>query len=229
MNTLEGDVVTTVTTNNEGKFTLNLPAGLYTGEVSKDGFITTTFNTLSIGGRTIDNQNAAITPILDDSEIRIVLKWGETPSDLDSHLTGPTIGENRFHVYFNAKQYYENDQLMAELDVDYRTSYGPETITIKNQKDGVYRYYIHDYSNRYNTDSYELSRSGLQVEVYRGSYLVKTFYVPSDVPGNVWTVFELRGNEIIPINTITYSDSYAFQSNRIVEPSFLKSLKELKK
>jgi putative cell wall-binding protein len=229
MNTQEGEVVATVTTNDEGQFTLNLPAGLYTGEVSKEGFITTTFNILSIGGRTISNQNASITPILDNSEIRIVLKWGETPSDLDSHLTGPAIGEERFHVYFRDQQYYENGELMAELDVDDTTSYGPETITIKNQKDGVYRYYIHDYSNKDITGSYELSQSGAQVEVYRGNHLVKTFYVPSNQPGNVWTVFELRGNEIVPINTITDSDSYQFQSNRSTDTSFLKSLKQLKK
>ena len=49
--------------------------------------------------------------------------------------------------------------------------------------------------------------SNAQVRVYRGSYLVATLNVPADQGGTLWTVFELDGDTITPINTMTYESS----------------------
>jgi uncharacterized protein YfaP (DUF2135 family) len=123
----------------------------------------------------------AISPIMTNLDgIRIVLNWGASPNDLDSHLM---YAGN--HVYFENKQGDE-----ANLDVDDTTSYGPETITIERKRDGQrYVYAVHDYSNRENTNATALSRSGAKVFVYVGQTLVRTYYVPVNRKGNLWEVF----------------------------------------
>ena len=93
------------------------------------------------------------------------------------------------------------------LDLDDVDSFGPETTTIKQQIEGVYRFSVHDYSNGSLTEqdhSFALSNSGAQVRVFRGSNLVATFNVPVNQEGTLWTVFELTGDTITAINLMSY-------------------------
>lgn len=214
MNITTGTVVVTTTTLNGGLYAfLDLNAGNYTAEASGQGYNTTYFTIVCIGGKITVNPEATITPILSSGETRIVLTWGITPSDLDSHLTGPMVEGGRFHVYFSDKEYYFNDLLYAGLDLDDTLSFGPETTTIYQQISGVYRFSVHDYSNRSSTNSFALSNSSAQVRVYRGSNLVATFNVPANQEGTLWTVFELNGDLVTPVNLMTYeSDPGNIQS-----------------
>jgi len=155
---------------------------------------------------TKDQQNAAITSVLNAGLLRIVLTWGANPLDLDAHLTGPA-SSGRFHVYFGAKG-SSTSAPFAVLDVDDTTSYGPETITIHQQSSGIYRYSVHDYSNRSSYNSSALAFSGASVKVYRGTTLIKTFSVPYSY-GTLWTVFELSGDDIMPVNWMSYHETAA--------------------
>jgi hypothetical protein len=74
------------------------------------------------------------------------------------------------------------------------------------ERAGTYRYSVHDYTNRGSDSSTALANSGAQVHVYRGASLVQTFNVPSG-GGTLWTVFELSGSAITPINTMSYQQS----------------------
>jgi uncharacterized protein YfaP (DUF2135 family) len=78
-----------------------------------------------------------------------VLYWGELPSDLDSHLVGPDVSGEKFHIYYSNMSYYSNDVKMADLDLDDVSSYGPETTTIYSPTDGMYAFYVHNYTDRY--------------------------------------------------------------------------------
>lgn len=204
INTQSGSVVKSAVTDEYGDYSIStLSTGHYTVEASKTDYVTTFFSVYCIGGQTLNGQDGVITPILDASEIRVVLTWGSSPSDLDSHLTGPNPDGGRFHVYYAWDDFYYGDSLYAALDFDDTSSYGPETITIYNQTGGLYRYSVHDYSNRYSESSYAMSNSDATVRVYFGSNLVQTFYVPSNTIGTLWTVFELYDNQIIPKNMMT--------------------------
>lgn len=203
MNNIDGEVLTTGSTNNDGKYEFTIESGQYTVEVSGEGYITTYFNAISIGGEEVII-NAEITPVLPEDQIRIVLTWGETPRDLDSHMTGPKPDGSRFHVYYSYKIYED----YVGLDLDDTSSHGPETITIYRQIDGVYRYFVHDYSNGGSSSSTVLSNSGAVVKVYMGNTLARTFNVPSNQGGTLWTVFELEGNNIKPINTLSFESPY---------------------
>ena len=78
--------------------------------------------------------------ITEPDTIRIVLRWGEKPSDLDSHLIGPKTDESsKFHIYYGSRSYYDENQYndddylyIADLDYDDTTAFGPEIISIKS-------------------------------------------------------------------------------------------------
>lgn len=200
INTTAGDIVTTTPTNASGVYTVpDLPAGNYTAEATVSGAVPAYFTVTVIGGQTNDHQDATITPKLSPTATRIVLTWG-SGIDLDSHLTGPIL-DNRFHVYWDNIG-SSTSSPYAILDIDDK-DYGPETITIYQQYYGVYRYSVHDHSNIVSTDSTALSNSSAQVKVYKGSSLLETFNVPVVNGGaNLWTVFEMTGDTITPVNSM---------------------------
>ena len=131
--------------------------------------------------------------------MRIVLSWGAWPEDLDSHLFTPydsSLGDEGYHIFYSN----QTDAAGDNLDVDDTTSYGPETITIPVVKDGLYKYYVVDYSNcsHGSPTSFDMSNSGAVVNVYTSSGLVATFHVPTGQSGVIWEVFEIRNGQIVP-------------------------------
>jgi len=201
-NTRSGVAVKIVSVLNDGSYNVSLPAGDYTVEVYKAGFVTSHFTLAAVGGENKPNQQAVISRILADLETRVVLTWGPAPADLDAHLTGPRAGSDRFHVYFACKG-NATASPFAILDVDKVSSYGPETVTIKKPVNGMYRYSVMDYTNRELSFTQALAISGAKVEVIRGSSVIHTFTVPYQF-GTMWTVFEMDADKITPINTVAY-------------------------
>ena len=210
-----GDIAYTTYTTNGGYYeTQNgLEAGNYTvvvlderNDISEESrYVTTNFSIKVLGGMTIDNQNGYVSNGITSDNIRIVLSWGASPSDLDSHLVGPTSIGGTFHVYYSNKSYGDE----VDLDRDDTDSYGPETVTIRRINDGVYTYAVHNYSDRGSSYSTSLSSSGAQVKVYRGAELVMTYNVPTGTDGTLWTVFSYDTNtqRFTTINTMSYDNS----------------------
>ncbi|WP_266156527.1 tetratricopeptide repeat protein [Dyella silvatica] len=138
----------------------------------------------------------ALSPVMQSLDgMRIVLTWGATPRDLDSHLVYP--GGN---IYFGKKVGAD-----ANLDVDNTQSYGPETITVERKHSGqTYVYAVHDFTDINRPASTALSNSQAKIHVYIGESLVRTYYVPTGKQGNLWTVFRITGEgEFQDINTLS--------------------------
>lgn len=199
------DAVTT--TNSYGRYTVDLMEGNYTAEFSKEGFVTGYANVVCFKDNSAD-QDCTLTPVMAENEYRIVLTWGENPWDLDSHLSGP-LDEygDRFHVYYSNRSATASTEdgnvTVAKLDHDDTSSYGPETITlIKLSNDSVYHYAVHDFTNRNSSESKALSMSGAKIVVYHGNSVIATFNVPIDKVGTAWNVFDIQGNQLIPVNTM---------------------------
>lgn len=191
-----GAALFTTTSAADGSYTFSsLPAGTYTVRATKAAFSEgTVIATIYLATQ--------VAPILFMSPTgtafvwRIVLSWGASPSDLDSHLTGPISGSSsRFHVYFSSKGSLIASPF-AQLDYDVTSGFGPETVTIGQQIAGVYRYYVYQWSS-----SGEIKTSNARVDLYQGNTLVRQFYPPLQT-GTYWTVFELDGTTINTINTI---------------------------
>ena len=213
-NSDQGAVIKTLTTNANGEFRYNafklpltnlvlgLPCGNYSLTASKNGYIGSTFNIVALPGETSANppQDVTMAPAQTQRDTwRIVLTWGEDPSDLDSHVVGALTSGNSFHVYYGDKSQYDGDLEVCNLDLDDTTSYGPETITLNTNNSAPYYYYVH----RYAGDG-TVSSSGAQIRVYHGADMVRTFNVPTGQGnGDYWNVFAVVNGQIVVRNTIT--------------------------
>ncbi len=173
------------TTDSNGNYTLlNIPAGTQEVRASATGFVTDTQTVIVQAGAT-KTVNFALSPTLAQGEIRVVLTWGVAPRDLDSHLWLPA--SRAFHVYF-ANMGNCNAHPYACLDVDDVTSYGPETITIRQRYQGRYVYAVYNYSGES-----AITGSNGRVRVYGSSGLVADYQVPTSGSGRWWYVFDLDG------------------------------------
>lgn len=195
------------TTDQAGAFTMELPLGCYTIEIVRNGYITDYYNVVAAAGRGADTQVFVLVPVLRNNEYRVILTWGGTPRDLDSHLTYSKNEVQQFHVYYHKRIGKEGGLVIARLDQDDRSGYGPETITFSvnetRLQNGVFRYTVWDYTNRGNSISSELAASGAVVRVYQGNHLVAAYPVPHQ-SGTFWCVFELTEEGIVPYNEVGF-------------------------
>ena len=198
-----GSPVASVTSGGNGTYSVSLLCGAYTAYVSKDGYKTGKMVAFSVGEKTTGNQNCSITPNLPEGQVRIVLEWGASPSDLDSHLVNKT---QNIHIFFpdDTKKAVVQGREVANLDVDDTSSYGPETTTILKQLPGKYTFYVHDYTNKdVRQNAKYMARSGATVTVYVGDQDPIVFRVP-DREGTLWEVFSLENGVITPGGAFTY-------------------------
>jgi hypothetical protein len=155
-------------------------------------------------GTTFQNSIVLAAPL-----VSVTLSWGFNPSDLDSHMTGPTAGGGRFHVYYSSKGGL-GAAPYCNLDTDDRTSYGPEIITVTKLYQGVYRYSVHNYSGQ---ATFRMENSGATVNLIAPGGIIRLYTVPASNPtnGNTWVVFELTvdaqgGVTVTDINNFVTTD-----------------------
>lgn len=198
----------TANTDANGDYSISLLPGNYTVVASNiNGYSSSFAQIVATGDKAIENQDITITPIIPEDQIRIILTWSDNPNDLDSHLLGPSaVSGERFHTMYNQKKYQCENVRYAELDLDDTSGYGPETTTIYKQHAGVYKFVVHDYTNKSNSGSSALSNSGASIVVYWGNGRKYVYNVPPNVVGNVWNVFQIAGSEIKAINSISTQD-----------------------
>lgn len=204
------------TTNSSGIATFTgLPAGMTGFTAYASGYVATSQvaaitcpeNTVAMALSPSSGQTGGLT----SGQFRVILTWGANPSDLDSHMTGPSSDGSRWHVYYSNRSGGD----ICGLDVDDVTSYGPETITcpatgtVSGLRDGVYRYSVHHYSG-----SGTIGSSGAAVRLEFSNGTVYNYTPPSSgwvTDDDVWTVFELTVNagtiSVAPVNAISHGVS----------------------
>ena len=173
------------TTDSNGNYLITgVPAGTHDVSASASGYITQTQSvTVTAGATTV--ANFALAPV--GAEIRVVLQWGASPSDLDSHMSGPD--SPRFHVYYASPSYQD----YVSLDVDDVDAFGPETITVTDSVSGgawvagTYHYWVHNFSRS------TFAGSEARVTFFYGG-AQHSQYLVSDAAGNpdddIWLVFK---------------------------------------
>ncbi len=215
-----GTVVKETTTNANGMYEFTeLTPGTYTIQVVDvrdvaDPFVRVNFDVVILPDEIVV-ANMSISKLVQGDQLRFVLTWAKedsvndkVPSDLDSHLTGPTVGNyGKFHVYYSDMTHSENDEKYVDLDVDDTSYEGPETTTVYNEIDGEYHFYIHNYTDRSDSNNTRLATSQAVVNVYRGTQVIATYNVPNQV-GTLWDVctYNSATNTLTPINKIYYHD-----------------------
>lgn len=171
-------------------------------------YLTTSFPIKVLGGKIIAEQNGTVSHTLNSDQLRIVLTWGSTPSDLDSHtVIRSKNGTELYEVYYSSKEYRVDGKVATDLDIDDTSSYGPETTTIYIPADNEYVFYVHDYTNKNaGLSNTALSNSGARVYVYTGNSNtpIEVYSVPSG-NGTYWKVFSYNAatHEITAYNTLS--------------------------
>lgn len=208
-NNRNGEVITEAYITQQGTYTIELPEGKYTVQVKKNGYQDEYKNISIISDVTLNGQNITISTTLAQGEVRVVMTWGSAPQDLDLHVSGSAPSGRHFHVYFAEMNALENGTMLAKLDVDDRTAYGPETITLSAGTQGTYDIYVIDYSNLTNgSTSTALTASQAVIKVYLpGQVTPKEYRVPNSGTGTRWNVCTIKDGQITDINTIT-TESY---------------------
>jgi hypothetical protein len=163
-------------------------------QFKKSGYVSTEIPIEYMSGSVWFNRYSVTRTISMDS-LRIVLDWSDSPQDLDAHL----IKQDSYHISYRDMKSYED---LAVLDRDDRDGWGAETITMQRlQEDGVYRYYIVDYTNQARPTNQALSASKAHVRVYSNNGLEHTFVVPPKQTGTIWEVFTIKDGQLTPVNT----------------------------
>ncbi|MEE9304426.1 MAG: immunoglobulin-like domain-containing protein [Thiotrichaceae bacterium] len=145
-------------------------------------------NTIVVGDD--ESTSSAVTLVdclkLGEDQITARLTWGKNPSDLDTHLVGPSD----YHIYYVDKGSLISSPF-AQLDVDDTTSYGPEVLTILSFPEvGTYHYAIYHFSG---TSS--ISASPARVELTIAGQRTVFTPPPRQVDNKWWNVFDIVVDE----------------------------------
>lgn len=179
----------------DGTYTIDLAPGNYTVEIAAEGYTTENFELYVTDSSNSISKDFLISPELGADEIRFVLEWGSTPTDLDSHLVGTTSKGTDIAVDFTHKEAEESGEKVATLDVDDTDGYGPETITL-SKTSGDFSYYI----QRFSHDS-SIGESGATIKIYEGSSSAPTVVTPpDDVDDVIWNVCDVKNGRIENLN-----------------------------
>lgn len=179
------DTLATVTTGTNGSYSIpELPPGSYTVQASAPGFLRSS-QTISVTSGATTTANFSLSPLLARGQLRLVLTWGTSPNDLDSHLWTPPT--QRYHLYYGRRG-VTTACPFANLDVDVTSGRGPETITISQLLSGTYVYAVYNFSG-----SPDISTSQARVQVFDSTGLIATFQIPSTGTGRWWDVLRING------------------------------------
>ena len=155
--------IATAVTDMNGSYSVELPIGVYTVEMTHDDYYSV-FRDIDVFGTTGEHDFSMLGDMSDINTTSffatVTLNWDENPSDLDSHLTGPIPNsQERFHMaYYNAQ--IDADENASEEDYFYEEqyTYQREQLEIITGEDlssvadeGLYTYYYENLTSEQQT------------------------------------------------------------------------------
>ncbi|MEZ8969161.1 tandem-95 repeat protein [Vibrio cyclitrophicus] len=175
--------------------------------IEQEGSITSSF--LIPAGEDTNGGVTAISEVLEETDMRIVVTWGESPRDMDNHLWlyDTENGNELDHIYYRDMSHDLGEGNVVQQDVDDTNGGGPETITIPNYQDADMHYSVHNYTNRsWDVDGVE----DVQVQVFVGDTLVETFTpdLPDNPTGEHWHVFDIVNGVVVPSQDVGSENAF---------------------
>ena len=146
-----------------------------------------------------------------DAKLRFLLTWENNSEaggsdDLDAHLIGPDAsGNGTFHTYYANRTYTFGTDTLVSLQTDDILNDNAETTSIYKMENGVYHFYVYDFSNQRNKANDHLTASGAKVQVLQGDHLLATYEVPQGT-GTIWDVctYDAQTETLTAVNTLSY-------------------------
>lgn len=181
-----------VSVGGDGTYVYGGRQGIYTAEISAKGYITEYVDMEIIRGQVKTGKNIVLSPEVKEGEIRIVLTWESSPTDLDSYAIGTDSSGKRFGISYHNKSVID----VGNLDVDDTSGYGPETITITDTG-AEFVYSVMDFRLEGT-----MGGTSAKVKVYLpGASSAVEYRVPSG-EGIYWEVFRYKNGELHGINQL---------------------------
>ena len=174
--------INSATTNGSGQFTVIAPANSNLVLQGRRGAYLTNASAVSVASGAMSIPTCLTIPTTNAATMR--LTWGTNPRDIDSHLHVP----GGYHVYYVTRGSLSAEPF-ANLDVDDVTGFGPEVTTVRRPKIGIYRFYLHNYSQTFGPG---MTGSPTRVELnYAGRTVV---FSPPAGEGSAlhWHLFDLE-------------------------------------
>ena len=143
-----------------------------------------------------------------NEKYEVKLSWGARPTDLDSHVRGQKSDNTVFHAYYSNKIGNDIDHtVIAQLDRDVTTGYGPETFILNTLGGKNYYFYVRCYRDSWGP-VYGCDVTGATIELKRNNEVVGT-YKSDDASGTgtAWLVFANRNGKVTFCNKRT-SDTF---------------------
>jgi uncharacterized protein YfaP (DUF2135 family) len=219
-----GGVKRSTFSDSAGRFAVSLPRGLkYKVDVAKKGYVTahTSFHVK----RKVQSLHVPVTPEMPKGEMRVVLGWGKTPSDLDLHvlvpdkkkglddedMAGRSDGEDRasHHEISWQGTGRANVAPYALLENDQTNGYGPETIHTYKSMKGVYYIFVDCFS----TPAYNIfQHSHAYVNIFSGAHQIfhGSISKAKGTPAKYWHALNLDCRKVVdghckvvPVNRFT--------------------------
>ncbi|WP_425598983.1 tandem-95 repeat protein [Vibrio splendidus] len=198
----------TAVTDQSGNYSVSGPVvDQGTVTIEQEGSITSSF--LVPVGEDTNGGVTAISEVLEETDMRIVVTWGDSPRDMDNHLWlyDTENGNELDHIYYRDMSHDLGEGNVVQQDVDDTNGGGPETITIPNYQDADMHYSVHNYTNRsWDVDGVE----DVQVQVFVGDTLVETFTpdLPDNPTGEHWHVFDIVNGVVVPSQDVGSENAF---------------------
>lgn len=183
-----------------------------------------------------------------DGVLRFSIQWNEDGCDncdLDAHCVEPTGNP----IFFGSCRKPSISKLGGQLDVDVIVPYDKvavENITwgdLTKMKDGVYEFYVNQYSGRakkgfraeiefngqvYSFDYNKPMRAGEKVDVAEVTLKNGEFTIKSLIPSNVSSreMWGITTNQFIPVSVMMYSPNYWDEQQGIGNKHYFFMLKD---
>lgn len=199
--------VLSTSTDPTGAFEFDLaPVGAYDLTASVAGFTTGCRGNITMAAGATTTVNLSLSSSLGPGQLRLVLTWGPSPSDLNAHLWLPPVLP--YHLWAGRP----GDQFgcpFSKLERNDTDGFGPESVLIQQAFPGTFVYAVNRFAG-----AGTIVGSGATVEVYSVSGLVATFQPPATGTGDWWYVLTFSSstgvtavNTIQPLSPAPYPDT----------------------
>ncbi|MCW7539056.1 hypothetical protein OOT46_14525 [Aquabacterium sp. A7-Y] len=128
-------------TSDSGAFSLPVPQNSQLVVTGRRGVYQSNAVLTSVSTANLNLTPCLTVPLINAATVR--LTWGASPRDIDSHLHIPGGAK----VDYTAKGSLSTEPY-SSLDVDDISGFGPEITTVRRPKVGIYRFYLHNFSQQ---------------------------------------------------------------------------------
>ena len=189
----DGEIFVMGTADISGIATVALPAGTYTGELSKAGYETSYFPI--VVEMTQTTAVGYTVPELQDGEYRFVASWNTPSLDLD------------------AMMFSDSSENAIRSSIDSADNASAEVVRLDQAGTGIYHFFLSDYTNCTGNDvlSYAMSTGNTLVTVFGSDGYLASYSAPVGHGGVIWDVCNLQNGKLTSIGnyyTVYQPDSY---------------------